>query len=138
MANLLTKHEAAAQLSVGIRTLDRLRESGELRSIRVRGGVRFTAEAIEEYLRHQEESPRSPSGIFFCNDPDCLVHEVRIDAHFYGQVPATFPPMRCPHCQGPLSHRRCLPLDDSLAPNVPANLGHLLEKARRESPLGPQ
>jgi excisionase family DNA binding protein len=50
---LLTKQQAADLLSVSVRTLDRMRSTGEIQATRVRGSVRFAPDAIERYIaRH--------------------------------------------------------------------------------------
>jgi excisionase family DNA binding protein len=48
--SLLTKREAAAVLRVSERTLDRLRATGQLRVVRVRGTVRITDAEIERFI----------------------------------------------------------------------------------------
>ncbi len=53
MDQLLTKRQAAALLSISVRTLDRMRSTGEIQATVVRGSVRFDPTAIERYVaRH--------------------------------------------------------------------------------------
>ena len=53
MERLLSKKEAADVLAVSIRTLDRMRSTGEILAVKVRGVVRFHPAAIERYVaRH--------------------------------------------------------------------------------------
>jgi excisionase family DNA binding protein len=47
---LLTKQQAADLLSVSVRTLDRMRSTGEIQATMVRGSVRFAPDAIERYI----------------------------------------------------------------------------------------
>jgi excisionase family DNA binding protein len=51
MDRLLSKREAAALLAISIRTLDRMRSTGEIQAVKVRGAVRFTPAAIERYVQ---------------------------------------------------------------------------------------
>ena len=44
--SLLSKKEAAAELSISIATLDRIRQQGLIKSRKVRGGVFFTITEI--------------------------------------------------------------------------------------------
>lgn len=48
---LLTKRETADFLRVSERTLDRLRQSKLIKSVKVRGGVRFEQKDVEKFLR---------------------------------------------------------------------------------------
>jgi excisionase family DNA binding protein len=50
MNRLLNKKEAAARLAVSVRTLDRMRSTGEIQAVKVRGAVRFDPAAIERYI----------------------------------------------------------------------------------------
>lgn len=50
MDRLLTKQQAADLLSVSVRTLDRMRSTGEIQATIVRGSVRFSPEVIERYI----------------------------------------------------------------------------------------
>jgi excisionase family DNA binding protein len=50
MTVLLTKREAAARLRVSVRSLDRLRSQGQIRTVRVRGVVRITESDIERFV----------------------------------------------------------------------------------------
>jgi excisionase family DNA binding protein len=53
MDRLLNKREAAARLSVSVRTLDRMRSTGDIQATRVRGAVRFDPAIIDRYIaRH--------------------------------------------------------------------------------------
>lgn len=51
MDALLTKQQVASLLQVSVRTLDRLRSTGALRAVRVRGAVRFRAADIERLVQ---------------------------------------------------------------------------------------
>jgi excisionase family DNA binding protein len=53
MTPLLNRSEVADQLRVSLKTVDRLRTTGELRSLRIRGGVRFRQADVEAYLATQ-------------------------------------------------------------------------------------
>ena len=48
---LLTKRETAEFLRISIRTLDRMREEGQLRAYWLRGTLRFKREEVEGALR---------------------------------------------------------------------------------------
>jgi excisionase family DNA binding protein len=50
---LLTKREAADILNVSERTLDRLRATGQIRVVRVRGAVRLSTAEIEKFIAKQ-------------------------------------------------------------------------------------
>lgn len=50
MNKLLNKTEAATLLSVSVRTLDRMRSTGEIRAVKVRGAVLFDPAVIERYI----------------------------------------------------------------------------------------
>jgi excisionase family DNA binding protein len=56
--NELSRHEAALYLGVSLRTLDRLREDGEIESFLVRGCVRVVVAAIDAYKERQREAAR--------------------------------------------------------------------------------
>jgi excisionase family DNA binding protein len=58
MQKLLSKRQAAAILSVSVRTLDRLRSTKEIRAVKVRGAVRFEPEEIERYIERQAGASR--------------------------------------------------------------------------------
>lgn len=58
MIPLLNKKEAAAILSVSVRTLDRLRSTGELRAVKVRGAIRFDRATLDRYISRQATKPR--------------------------------------------------------------------------------
>ena len=60
MERLLNKQEAAALLAVSVRTLDRMRSTGEIQAVKVRGVVRFHPSAIERYI--QKHTARQSSG----------------------------------------------------------------------------
>jgi excisionase family DNA binding protein len=47
---LLTKKEAADRLSVSVRSLDRLRSVGAIRTVQVRGSVRISEAEIEKFV----------------------------------------------------------------------------------------
>lgn len=49
-SKLLTKREAADRLSVSVRSLDRLRSVGAIRTVRVRGSVRITEAEVEKFI----------------------------------------------------------------------------------------
>ncbi len=48
--NLLTKKEAAERLRISVRSLDRLRSQGQLRTVQVRGAVRITDAEVERFI----------------------------------------------------------------------------------------
>jgi len=47
---LLTKNEAAERLRISVRSLDRLRSQGEIRTVQVRGAVRITDAEVERFI----------------------------------------------------------------------------------------
>jgi excisionase family DNA binding protein len=47
---LLKKKEAADRLRVSVRSLDRLRSQGQLRTVKVRGAVRVAEAEIERFI----------------------------------------------------------------------------------------
>ena len=55
MAMALTREQAAAELSCSVRTLDRLRERGELDWIELGtgGGIRILRDSLEAYVERQ-------------------------------------------------------------------------------------
>jgi excisionase family DNA binding protein len=57
---LIDKHAVAAALSVSVRSVDRLRASGELASVRVRGRVRFRPDDVEAFVDAQRRSRALP------------------------------------------------------------------------------
>ena len=61
-ANLFTVHEAAERLSVSVRTVYRLIESGELQHTKIGTSVRIKPAALERYLAHQSRSSGSLFG----------------------------------------------------------------------------
>lgn len=50
MVRLLKKSEVANLLNVSIQTIDRLRVSGDLRSVKVRGRVLFCIQDVEAFI----------------------------------------------------------------------------------------
>ncbi|NUM55762.1 MAG: helix-turn-helix domain-containing protein [Candidatus Hydrogenedentes bacterium] len=58
MEDLLTRHEAAARLRIGLRTLDRRLATGELKCYRLGDGprapVRITEAQLQAYLERQK------------------------------------------------------------------------------------
>jgi excisionase family DNA binding protein len=50
MTTMLTKREAADRLRVSVRTLDRLRSVGAIRTVKVGAAVRITEAEIERYV----------------------------------------------------------------------------------------
>jgi excisionase family DNA binding protein len=50
---LLNKRQAAALLSISVRTLDRMRSTGQIKAVKVRGAVRFDPAAIERFITQQ-------------------------------------------------------------------------------------
>lgn len=61
-ANLFTVQEAAERLSVSVRTVYRLIESGELPHTKIGTSVRIKPAALERYLAHQSRSSGSLFG----------------------------------------------------------------------------
>jgi excisionase family DNA binding protein len=55
LAPLLDKKEVARMLSVSVRTVDTLIAEGALVPVRIRGQLRFTAEAVEALVRQSHE-----------------------------------------------------------------------------------
>ena len=55
---LLNKRDAAKFLQVSTRTIDRERDKGGLRWVRVGRAVRFTAQELERYVHRQTEEAR--------------------------------------------------------------------------------
>jgi excisionase family DNA binding protein len=53
-----SRQEAALKLGVSLRTIDRLREDGELESFLVRGIVRIPKESVEAYKARQRDEAR--------------------------------------------------------------------------------
>jgi excisionase family DNA binding protein len=53
MNRLLDKSEVSKILLVSVRTVDRLRQSGELKALRVRGSIRFSEDDVRAYLESQ-------------------------------------------------------------------------------------
>lgn len=47
---LLTKTEAADRLRISVRSLDRLRSVGAIKTVQVRGAVRITEAEIERFI----------------------------------------------------------------------------------------
>ncbi len=64
-APLLTQRQVAAALGVSVRTVQRLRASSALPTVMVRGGRRFTREAIESCIRARSTARRRD------NTPTC-------------------------------------------------------------------
>lgn len=71
---LLTKADAAKILAVSVRTLDRMRVSGEIETVFVRSSVRIPAAAVERYIVGQlgsaaeVEAPADPFAIPLLDD----------------------------------------------------------------------
>jgi hypothetical protein len=60
MAKAITRKAAAAELSCSVRTIDRLRESGELEEIAVGAAVRILACSIDDLIeRRRHAGPRA-------------------------------------------------------------------------------
>ena len=58
---LLRSHEAAEQLAISSTTLNRLTRSGELQCVRIGRTVRYSTEAIREWIREKESSDQAVS-----------------------------------------------------------------------------
>jgi excisionase family DNA binding protein len=58
MVRLLDKTEVAEQLKVSVRSVDRLRQDGELKAVPVRGRVRFTQEQVNSYIKRASKGGR--------------------------------------------------------------------------------
>ena len=54
---LLTRTETAELLNVSVRTVDRLRISGKLKALRIRGLVRFILDDIKALMARSKEPP---------------------------------------------------------------------------------
>jgi excisionase family DNA binding protein len=132
MSQLLDKSEVASILKVSARTVDRLRASGALKAVQVRGSVRFSEEAVtafiegrplytpcwknaitgEELLNSVEADepcgtppfPRTPKTESFCDNPACKARDVKVSFNYWGcDAPPSEPPsMKCPVCGQPL------------------------------------
>ncbi len=50
MTTLLTKTEAADRLRISVRSLDRLRSVGVIKTVRIRGSVRVADAEIERFI----------------------------------------------------------------------------------------
>lgn len=62
---LLTKREAADRLRVSVRSLDRLRSVGAIKTVQIRGSVRVAETEIERFItKHTAKSVRNPEGGF--------------------------------------------------------------------------
>jgi excisionase family DNA binding protein len=59
MSPLLTKADVADLLRVSVRTLDRLRVSGALRAVRVRGRVLFSPQDVQAFIDAHGKGGRS-------------------------------------------------------------------------------
>lgn len=59
MQQLLKKREVAEILQVSERTIDRERDSGRLKWLRVRGGIRFTMSEVERYAADSSNRGRA-------------------------------------------------------------------------------
>jgi excisionase family DNA binding protein len=60
MNRLLDKSEVSRLLFVSVRTVDRLRESGELKALRVRGSIRFSEDDVRRFLESQRREEVKP------------------------------------------------------------------------------
>jgi excisionase family DNA binding protein len=60
MNRLLDKSEVSKLLFVSVRTVDRLRESGELKALRVRGSIRFSEDDVRGFLESQRQEEVKP------------------------------------------------------------------------------
>jgi excisionase family DNA binding protein len=60
MAQFMTKAEVSGMLRVGIRTIDRLRRSGELKAVVVRGRVRFDPRDVRAFIDARREGEGQP------------------------------------------------------------------------------
>ncbi len=58
MMKLLLKSEVAELLGVSMRTVDRLRASGQLPAVRVRGSPRFLPADVAAYVQANKEGGR--------------------------------------------------------------------------------
>lgn len=59
MQQLLKKREVAEILRVSERTIDRERDSGRLKCVRVRGGIRFKMSEVEKYAADSSDRGRA-------------------------------------------------------------------------------
>jgi excisionase family DNA binding protein len=53
---LLSRHEAAARLSISVATLDRLTRAGELPRVKLLGKVLYRPESLDAFARQKETS----------------------------------------------------------------------------------
>ncbi len=56
---LLSRHEAAARLSISVATLDRLTRAGELPRVKLPGKVLYRPESLDEFARRKETGLRA-------------------------------------------------------------------------------
>jgi excisionase family DNA binding protein len=54
---LLTKREAAERLRISVRSLDRLRSVGAIRTVMVRGSVRIADSELERFITKHTAKP---------------------------------------------------------------------------------
>jgi excisionase family DNA binding protein len=62
---LLNKREAADRLRISMRSLDRLRSQGEIRTVKVRGAVRIDEAEIERFITKQTSKSRCQPRLLF-------------------------------------------------------------------------
>lgn len=66
---LLTKTEAADRLRISVRSLDRLRSVGAIRTVRIRGSVRVTEAEIERFItKHTAKAVHHPKELSSVQD----------------------------------------------------------------------
>jgi excisionase family DNA binding protein len=53
MDRLLDKKAAADLLGISVRTLDRMRSTGQIKAVKVRGAVRFQLASLQNYIARQ-------------------------------------------------------------------------------------
>ena len=63
MQRLLSKEEVAEQLHISPRTVDRLRTSGELRSVQIRSRVLFDPEDVQHFLKKSRYQPQGDNHV---------------------------------------------------------------------------
>jgi excisionase family DNA binding protein len=48
----LTKEEAAKELGVGVATIDRMRQTGDLKSSKIKGSIKFSLSEIAKFTKN--------------------------------------------------------------------------------------
>jgi hypothetical protein len=55
---------------------------------------------VDEDCGDRPSDPRVPKGVWYCDNPECPVREVTVEAFFWGpQLPKAPPPTHCGRCK---------------------------------------